>query len=101
MTTIAEAIKSLSPNAKFQVIENDINQIDWQSPDIEQPSNQSIENKIIELQSEFDSLSWFRSRVDEYPDLQSCIHALLDGGKTLEDLQKIRADIKDKFPKPK
>lgn len=47
----AEAIIALSPDAKFQVSSNDINQIDWQSDDIEQPSKEAIQAKLAELQN--------------------------------------------------
>ena len=40
-------------------------------------------------------------RAFEYPSIQECIHALLDGGKTLTDLQAKRAEVKAKYPKPK
>lgn len=40
------------------------------------------------------------NRKAEYPTLENCIHALLDGGSTLTDLQAERQAIKDKYPKP-
>ena len=42
---------------------------------------------------------WLYSRLAEYPSLQDCIHALLDGGDTLTDLQAARQAVKDKYPK--
>ena len=39
-------------------------------------------------------------RLAEYPTLQDCIHALLDGGDTLTDLQAARQAVKDTYPKP-
>ena len=39
---------------------------------------------------------WIRNRQAEYPSLQDCIHALLDGGDTLTDLQAARQAVKDK-----
>jgi hypothetical protein len=35
----------------------------------------------------------------EYPSIEDCIHALLDGGDTLTDLQAARQAVKDKYPK--
>ena len=43
---------------------------------------------------------WLYSRQAEYPSLQDCIHALLDGGDTLTDLQAARQAVKDAYPKP-
>ena len=42
---------------------------------------------------------WLYNRQAEYPSLQDCIHALLDGGDTLTDLQAARQAVKDKYPK--
>lgn len=42
---------------------------------------------------------WLYNRLAEYPTLQDCIHALLDGGDTLTDLQAARQAVKDKYPK--
>jgi len=39
-------------------------------------------------------------RKKEYPNLLDCIHALLDGGDTLSDLQAKRTAVKNKYPKP-
>ena len=43
---------------------------------------------------------WLYNRLAEYPSLQDCIHALLDGGDTLTDLQAARQAVKDAYPKP-
>ena len=43
---------------------------------------------------------WLYNRKAEYPSLQDCIHALLDGGDTLTDLQAARQAVKDAYPKP-
>ena len=46
-----------------------------------------------------DNPAWKRNRQAEYPNHTDCIHALLDGGDTLTDLQAKRTAIKDKYPK--
>ena len=46
-----------------------------------------------------DAKQYQRDRQAEYPSLQDCIHALLDGGDTLTDLQAARQAVKDKYPK--
>lgn len=43
---------------------------------------------------------WLKNRLEQYPSLQDCIHALLDGGQTLTDLQAARQLVKDNNPKP-
>ena len=42
---------------------------------------------------------WLYGRQAEYPSIEDCIHALLDGGDTLTDLQAARQAVKDKYPK--
>ncbi len=42
---------------------------------------------------------WKVNREKEYPGILDCIHALLDGGDTLTDLQAARQAVKDKYPK--
>ena len=39
-----------------------------------------IEAKMTELQAEYDAEEWKRNRQAEYPSMDDCIHALLDGG---------------------
>ena len=61
---------------------------------------EQIKNKHDELKLEYNSLGWKRSRQNEYPNFDECIHALLDGGDTLTELQAKRAEVKAKYPKP-
>ena len=60
--------------------------------------NQRLD-KMAELQAEYDAEEWKRNRQAEYPKIEDCIHALLDGGETLENLQTLRQTIKTKYPK--
>lgn len=53
-------------------------------------------NKELDVEAN----GWIRNRQAEYPSLQDCIHALLDGGDTLTDLQAARQAVKDAYPKP-
>ena len=96
---ISKAINRLAPTAKFAVTNEDINQIEWRSEDIEQPSNEAILAEAEVIKAEYDALEWKRNRQAEYPDAIECVHALLDGGDTLTDLQAQRTAIKDKYPK--
>ena len=91
-----DALLSLTPNAKY-VLKN--NELTWLSDDITQPTDAEITAEQTRLQAEYDALAWKRNRQAEYPLLQDCIHALLDGGDTLTDLQTARQAVKDKYPK--
>ena len=96
---VAQAILALEPTALFAVVEEDLDQIIWLSDDVTQPSKADIQAKLDELQAAEDAKQYQRDRLTEYPSLQDCIHALLDGGDTLTDLQAARQVVKDKYPK--
>jgi len=55
--------------------------------------NQRLD-KMAELQAEYDAEEWKRNRQAEYPTHEECIHALLDGGDTLTELQAKRTATK-------
>ena len=59
------------------------------------PTEEEVNAKIAEITVP----DWKVNREKEYPGLQDCIHALLDGGDTLTDLQAVRQAVKDKYPK--
>ena len=59
------------------------------------PTEEEVNAKIAELTIP----EWSLNRQAEYPSLQDCIHALLDGGDTLTDLQAARQVVKDNNPK--
>ena len=96
---VADAILALEPTAQFSVTSEDLDQIVWLSDDVTQPSKADIQAKLDELQAVEDAKQYQRDRLTEYPSLQDCIHALLDGGDTLTDLQAARQAVKDKYPK--
>jgi len=95
---IEKAIFKINPNAEFSINGNDINQISWDNGTTPIPKA-DIEAKMVEVQAEYDAEEWKRNRQAEYPTLQDCIHALLDGGDTLTELQAKRTATKNKYPK--
>ena len=95
---IHKAIKKININAEFKVDDNDINKIIWLNGTTPIPKA-DIEAKMVEVQAEYDAEEWKRNRQAEYPTHEDCIHALLDGGDTLTELQEKRQEIKAKYPK--
>ena len=97
---ILKAILKINPNAEAVVIGNDINtcEITWHNGTTP-ISKADIEAKMVEVQADYDAKQYQRDRISEYPNLQEAIHALLDGGDTLTDLQAKRTAIKNKYPK--
>ena len=95
---IIEAILKINPNAEVTVTGEDINTIEWHNGTTPIPVS-DIEAKMTELQAEYDAEEWKRNRQAEYPSMDDCIHALLDGGDTLTELQAKRTATKTKYPK--
>lgn len=98
MITLSEAIKKINTNAKYTYQDEDINSIQWLNGTTPIPVA-DIEAKMTELQAEYDAEEWKRNRQAEYPSMDDCIHALLDGGDTLTELQAKRTATKTKYPK--
>ena len=99
MTDIATAILAINPSAEVSVNAEDFEQITWHNGTAV-ISKADIQAKQAELQTEYDAKQYQRDRLTEYPNHNDCIHALLDGGDTLTDLQAKRTAVKDKYPKP-
>jgi hypothetical protein len=95
---IIEAILKINPNAEVTIKDDDINSIQWLNGTTPIPVA-DIEAKMTELQAEYDAEEWKRNRQAEYPSIDDCIHALLDGGDTLTELQAKRTATKTKYPK--
>ena len=103
-TEVAEAIKAIEPNALFVVSNGDIDNIDWNSDDITQPSKADIEAKIAELKTEYDNNEYQRDRAVAYKELKEQLDLLYHdmtadkGDKTGEWYKHIKA-VKDANPK--
>ena len=97
---IVDAILKINPNAQVVVRGRDINtcEIEWHNGTTP-ISKADIEAKMVEVQAEYDAEQWKRNRQAEYPSIDDCIHALLDGGDTLTELQAKRTATKNKYPK--
>jgi hypothetical protein len=91
---IAKAILKINPNAQFNYQDENIDSIEWHNGTTPIPKA-DIEAKMVELQADYDAKQYQRDRISEYPNLQEAIHALLDGGDTLTDLQAKRTAIKN------
>jgi copper chaperone CopZ len=96
---IIRAIQKINPTAEVSVSADDINTIVWENGTTPIPKA-DIEAKMVEVQAEYDAEEWKRNRQAEYPTHEDCIHALLDGGDTLTELQAKRTATKNKYPKP-
>ena len=68
--------------------------------DIPEPTDEQLATYEDEANAEEALNTVYSNRRSEYPNHNDCIHALLDGGDTLTDLQAKRQEVKDKYPKP-
>ena len=94
MVKVIDAIKAINPNAEVSIGGNSVDSIQWLNETAE-ISKADIQAKQTELQTAYDAEEWKRNRQAEYPSHRDCIHALLDGGDTLTDLQAKRTAIKN------
>mgnify|MGYP003149342909 CR=1 FL=1 len=92
----ATAIKSINPKAKFSYTKVDGKDvITWY--ETTPISDEEINSKLLELQTEYNNKDYQRKRKNEYPNLEDCIHAILDDD--LDNLQALRQAVKNKYPK--
>jgi len=115
MIGIAQAISALDSNAQFVVTGHPSNEAEYKAnvkfisgadengsaifKDTQDFTWSEVSAKQTELQAEYDAEEWKRNRQAEYPSHEDCIHALLDGGDTLTNLQSARQAVKNKYPK--
>ena len=76
-----------------------VNGIEIQLTEQEISDLQNQEQAWLKKKAEYDAEEWKRNRQAEYPTLQDCIHAILDGSDTLTELQAKRTATKTKYPK--
>ena len=62
------------------------------------PTEQECIDGVALLQSDWDAQEYARLRETDYPNIQDCIHAILDDD--LEALQVKRQEVKNRYPKP-
>ena len=74
-------------------------QVDLTAEEVEATLNTWADNELARQLDE-EQNGWLKNRLEQHPSLQDCIHALLDGGDTLTDLQALRTQVKSDNPKP-
>ena len=95
-----QALLELKPKAEWSIKgETCYENLTWFDKKQSKPTETEINDKIAEFQADYDSKEYQRKRLAEYPDLQECIHAILDDDLTA--LQAKRKLVKEKYPKPK
>jgi len=91
----ASAISLLRPKAQF-ALRNDV--LEWYSVDLIQPTEAEIDDKLVEMQEEYDAKEYARNRELEYPDIKEQLDYIYHNGLTKWKGDMIKP-IKDKYPK--
>ena len=96
MITMVDALQALTPLAQW-VVRGEV--IEWLDSEQDQPTDSAIQAKIIELQSQYDSQAYARSRKAKY-DLLNQFEMQFDDAAngTTTWIDAINA-IKQEFPK--
>lgn len=96
--TKVDALSSLAPDAVW-CIDNGV--IDWQSPDITQPTDAEIQAEMDRLQAEHDAKDYARKRASEYPSMADYIDGVVKGDQAQIDAYiSACLAVKTKYPKP-
>ena len=97
--SIAHALGSLRPQAKWRIVGDTINGIDWLDTEQTQPTEAEIQAEITRLQAEYDAQAYARSRAPEYPPIGDQLDALFKAGVFPADMAAAIQAVKDKYPK--
>ena len=95
-----DAIKRLVPKSEFNFPDlSDLGSLDWRSdPDL-RPTDEAIEESLIQLNEEYDAQEYARNRAAEYPSIAELTVALYDTDDKAA-IETKRAAVKAKYPKP-
>jgi len=96
MINFIEALQSLTPNAEWSAVDNEVT---WLDTTQTQPTEAEITAEITRLQAEYDSQAYARSRKQEYDKLNQWemqFDDQRDGTSTWVDSIN---EIKERFPK--
>ena len=98
MPNIFDAIKSLKPNAEWEIINEDYNELIWKDSIQSKPTKAEIDAEIVRLQAEYDAKQYQRDRAVAYPSIVDQLDTLYHGGF---DAWKATIDaVKQQYPKP-
>jgi hypothetical protein len=95
--TISMALESLRPGAAWAVSDNVYSGLEWRDDVHEKPTEQEVIDEVERLKLLKEQLQYRQYRKKEYPSIEECVHALLDGD--LDELQARRQAVKEKYPK--
>ena len=94
---LVEALKALVPKAQFISFDGKLELLNW-TDERPKPSDKQINDKIAELQADYDAKQYQRDRAVEYPSIEDQLDEIFHKGLT--EWKKTIQAVKDKHPKP-
>lgn len=99
--TIVDALTSLFPAVEWTFRGHSYDGLEWNSEDIEKPSEEILLAEVQRLQQEYDSLEYQRLRAAEYPDFKDYLDGVVKGDQEQIDAYIAAClAVKEKYPKP-
>ena len=97
---ILQALSELRPNCNVEVRYNDdgsytILNYEHSEP---QPTEKELNDKVAELQADYDAIQYQRDRAVAYPSIEDQLDKIYHSG--IDEWKKDIKAVKDKFPKP-
>lgn len=106
MANYTDAILSLRPEALFTIVDNDYSTLNWYDEVQSKPTEEEIQAKVDELNTNYLNNQYQRDRADNYPqigDQLDMIYHAIDSNETLKtqfaDFYTAIKTIKDTYPK--
>ena len=96
MINFIEALQSLTPNAEWSAVDNEVT---WLDTTQTQPTEAEITAEITRLQAEYDSQAYARSRKQEYDKLNQWEMQFDDNRDGTSTWIDSINEIKERFPK--
>ena len=93
---LTQTIVNLRPGCQISICDDRSDRITVYD-DTVLPSEAEIQVELDKIDAEIEATKYQRDRKEEYPTIEECIHAILDG--ELDALQVKRQAVKAKYPK--
>lgn len=94
----ADALCSLRPEAKFEMLYDDYDNLVWHTPEISIPTKEEVLQELQRLKDEEAKRQYQFDRLAAYPNFGEQMDILFHQG--YDGWKAVIQEIKDKFPKP-
>lgn len=99
--TIVDALTSLFPRVQWTLRGDSYDVLEWNSEDVEKPSEEVLLAEVERLQAEYESLEYQRLRATEYPDFRDYLDGIVKNDQEQIDAYIAAClAVKAKYPKP-